>query len=71
MFFFNKHAPTFYPIFFTQKGIPLDYIKMFFSLLVATMYSMSSMQWNMAFCSLHNSNKKESSQCSFIFYELL
>jgi hypothetical protein len=35
---------TFYPTFFTLKGIPLDYIKTFFSLLLATLYFMFNMQ---------------------------
>jgi hypothetical protein len=32
-----------------QKGIPLNYIKIKFSLLVTTLYFMSSMQWKMDF----------------------
>jgi hypothetical protein len=40
--YLNKHTSKFYPIFFTQKGIPLNYIKTTFSLLVTTLYSMSS-----------------------------
>jgi hypothetical protein len=35
---------TFYPIFVPEKRIPMDYIKTPFSFLVATLYSMSSMQ---------------------------
>jgi hypothetical protein len=41
--FFNKHSPIFLSHILTQKGIPLDYIKTTFSLLVITLYYMSSM----------------------------
>ncbi len=40
---------TFYHIFFTQRGIPMNYINTTFSLLITTLYSMFSMQWNMDF----------------------
>ncbi len=65
MFFFvQTQSKLFILYFLPKKKIPLDYIKTIFSLLVATLYSMFSMQQNMDFYS----NKKKSSQCSFIFY---
>jgi hypothetical protein len=59
---------TLYHIFFTQRRIPMNYIKTTFSLLISTLYSMSNMQWNMDFCYLNNYNDKKSSQCSCTFY---
>jgi len=44
LFFEQTHSKLFYTIFFTQKGIPFDYVKTTFSLLVATLYSMFNMQ---------------------------
>ncbi len=46
----------------------MEYIEIKFSFLIATLYSMSSVQQNIDFCSLQNLNKKKSSQCNFIFY---
>ncbi len=63
-------TPKFISHILYPKKIPLNHIKTTFSLLVATLYFMSSMQWNIYFCSLNNYSKKESSQRSFIFYRL-
>jgi hypothetical protein len=49
----------------TKKGIPLDYIKSTFSLLVITLYFMFNMQWNMNFCSFKGFNKEKTYQCNF------
>jgi hypothetical protein len=38
----NKHIPNFYPIFFTHKGIPLDYIEATFLVLISTLYYLFS-----------------------------
>jgi hypothetical protein len=40
----------FYPIFFPQRKIQMNYIKTTFSLLVRTLYFMSSIQWKVDFC---------------------
>jgi hypothetical protein len=43
-FYLQTNIPqTFYPIFFAQRGIPKNYINKKISILVATLYSMSSM----------------------------
>jgi hypothetical protein len=39
----------------------MNYIKIKFPVLVATLYSMFSMQWNMNFCYLNNSSKENAS----------
>jgi hypothetical protein len=67
----NKHTPNILSHILYPKGIPLDYIKTFFSRLVTTLYFMSNMQWNMDLLFLENFNFEKSSQCSFIFYRPL
>jgi hypothetical protein len=54
----NKHTLMFYPIFIPQRKIPMDYIKIIFSLLITTLYSTSSMQWNVDFFFQDNYSKK-------------
>jgi len=51
----------FYPIFFPQREILMDYIKTTFSLLVTTLYSMSSMEWKVDFCFSDNYIYKKNS----------